>query len=82
MTQVKKQDGRTEPFIPEKLVVSAIKSGAAPEDARMIARQIESKSSGTVASADLRSQMLSELRQKNARLEENWLVYDRAVKKK
>jgi transcriptional repressor NrdR len=82
MIQVKKQDGRTEPFIPEKLIVSAIKSGATPDDARMMARQIESKLSGTVASADLRSQVLSQLRQKNARLEENWLVYDRAVKRR
>jgi len=65
MVMVTKQDGRSESFIPEKLIVSAIKSGAAPEEARMMARQIE-----------------SEIRQKNARLEENWLVYDRAVKRR
>ena len=82
MVQVKKQDGRSESFIPEKLIVSAIKSGAAPEEARMMARQIESEISGTITTADLRSRMLSRLRQKNARLEENWLVYDRAVKRR
>ncbi len=82
MIQVKKQDGKTESFIPEKLIVSAIKSGATPDDARTMARKIESKLSGTIASTDLRSQMLSELRQKNAKLEENWLVYDRAVKRR
>ena len=82
MVMVTKQDGRSESFIPEKLIVSAIKSGAAPEEARMMARQIESELSGTITTADLRSRMLSRLRQKNARLEENWLVYDRAVKRR
>lgn len=44
--------------------------------------RVEAKTSGTVATADLRSQMLSPFRQKNAMWEENRLVYDRAVKKK
>ena len=82
MIQVTKQDGRTEPFIREKLVVSAIKSGAAPDDARTIAQQIESKVSGSVTTRDLRSQMLSQLRQKNPVWEQNWIIYDRAVKRK
>ena len=36
-----KKDGRKEPFIKEKIVVSAVKAGASPEIARKIADKIE-----------------------------------------
>ena len=38
MIMIKKRDGRKEPFIPEKIVVSAMKCGAPPDIARTIAR--------------------------------------------
>ena len=41
MIKVKKRDGRKEQFVPEKIVVSAIKSGAPPDFARTIAHDIE-----------------------------------------
>lgn len=41
MISVKKRDGRKEPFVAEKIVVSALKSGASPEVARSIAHGIE-----------------------------------------
>ena len=41
MSTVTKRDVSKEPFIAEKIVVSAVKSGATPEVARMIAHVIE-----------------------------------------
>jgi len=73
--------GRNHSFLGNSLF-SAIKSGASPEHARTIARQIEANTSGTIATADLIFKMLSQIRQRNALREENWLVYHRAVKRK
>jgi hypothetical protein len=41
--QVMKRDGRTEEFIPEKIIVSIIKVGAPIDLARQIAKDIQSK---------------------------------------
>jgi hypothetical protein len=41
MIKIKKRDGRKEQFVPEKIVVSAIKSGAPPDFARTIAHDRE-----------------------------------------
>ncbi|MDD1719241.1 MAG: ATPase [Methanoregulaceae archaeon] len=66
----------------EKIVVSAVKSGAKPEDARMIAKEIENKSPDGIQTKDIRTKVLAMLRQQNPALEKNWLVYDQAVKKR
>ncbi len=62
--------------------MSAIKSGAKPEDARSMAREVESKVSNGIQTQEIRTKMLAMLRQKNPALEKNWLVYDQAVKKR
>ena len=49
MTNVSKRDGRTEEFMPEKIVVSAVKSGASPEAAREIAGEVGQKAGGTIS---------------------------------
>jgi len=82
MMMVKKRDGRKEPFVPEKIVVSAIKSGAAPDEARTIARGIEQHVSDGISTRELKSRVLGQLKAKNPDWERNWIVFDTAVKKR
>ncbi len=82
MVQVTKRDGRTEPFVPEKIVVSMVKTGAPAEYARKTAQDIEKGAVDTVTTKDLRKKVLGMLKAKNPDWERNWLVYDGAVKKR
>ena len=79
--KVTKRDGKTEDFVIEKVVVSMVKSGAPAEVARGIAKRIEAEVQEGVI-RDIRRRVLEELREKNLEWEENWLVYDRSVKKR
>jgi len=91
MVKVKKRDGRSEDFVIEKVIVSMVKSGAPANVAREIAKNIEAQiqkqatalySLEGVSTRDIKRRILEELRKKNPEWEENWLVYDRAVKKR
>jgi hypothetical protein len=81
MVSITKRDGRIEEYIPEKLVVSAIKAGATPKDAREIAKEVEKKLASNTSTSQIRKMVLEGLRKRNPSWEENWLVYDRAVKR-
>ena len=80
--QVKKRDGRKEPFVPEKIVVSMVKTGAPAEYARTIAQEIEQAAVDEITTKDIRNKTLGRLRAKNPEWEQNWIVYDTAVKKR
>jgi transcriptional repressor NrdR len=82
MILIKKQDGRKESFIPEKIIVSAIKSGAPPDYARTIARDIERSTKDGATTQEIKVKVLSMLKSKNPEWERNWMVYDTAVKKR
>ena len=82
MIMVKKRDGRREPFVPEKIIVSALKSGSSPEYARSIAQDIEKNSKDGVTTQEIKTKVLSMLKSKNPEWERNWMVYDAAVKKR
>jgi transcriptional regulator NrdR family protein len=82
MITVRKRDGRKEPFVPEKIVVSAIKSGASPEIARAIAHGIEKNATDSISTQELKSRVLAALKTKNPEWERNWTVFDAAVKKR
>jgi transcriptional regulator NrdR family protein len=79
---VKKRDGRKEPFVTEKIVVSAIKSGAPVDVARTIALDIEKSATDGIATKDLKKMVLGRLKTKNPEWERNWMVFDTAVKKR
>jgi len=80
MVKVLKRDGRSEDFIVEKVVVSVVKSGAPAEIAREIAQKIEVREG--MSTREIKSTVLEALREKDPEWEKNWLVYDRAVKKR
>ncbi|RXE56457.1 ATPase [Methanoculleus taiwanensis] len=82
MVDVVKRDGRREPFVPEKITVSAVKAGAPLEDARRIAQGVERAAHDGISTDEIRRRVLEQLRDQNAGWEQNWLVYDRAVKKR
>ena len=84
MVKIVKRDGKKEEFIPEKIVVSSLKAGATPEVAREIAKKLETQivKMNEMSSADLRKMILDMLEDKNPEWKENWLIYDRAVKKR
>jgi len=82
MITVKKRDGRKEPFVAEKIVVSAIKSGAPLEVARTIARGIEQGATEGISTREIKNRVLVMLKAKNPEWERNWMVFDTAVKKR
>lgn len=84
--KVIKRDGSTEPFIYEKLVVSALKAGSDIDSARKIAKIIEGKilESGKteISAKELTKLILEELKRVNQEWYTNWIVFDRAVKRR
>ncbi|MFZ1128550.1 ATP cone domain-containing protein [Methanoregula sp.] len=82
MVTVKKRDGRKELFVVEKIVVSAIKTGASPDIARTIAHEIEKNAIDGISTREIKGKVLTMLKSKNPEWERNWMVFDTAVKKR
>jgi transcriptional repressor NrdR len=80
--KVMKRNGSTEVFMPEKVVVSAVKSGAPYETARDIASSLSKRSESSMKSTEIRKYVLTELRAKKAvSAADAWESYDRKHKK-
>jgi len=79
---IKKRDGSRQEFIQEKIVVSAIKSGASPDAARRIAKEVESGLREEASTSDIRRSVLERLGRENKQWEQDWRTYDRAVKRR
>ncbi len=82
MVKVTKRDRRSEDFVYEKIVVSCVKAGAPVETARDIAKIVEGKIHDNIPTKDIKKLVLEALREKNPEWEKNWLIYDKAVKKR
>lgn len=84
--KVLKRDGSEEEFIPEKLVVSILKTGASIEVARKITYivigKLLEKGVEKVSSKDLMKETLSLLKKENEEWYKNWIIFDKAVKKR
>lgn len=79
--KVVKREGEEEPFVPEKIVAAAVKSGADPETARAIARAIEQIDEEKIETSDIRKRVLQKLRAHDPEWEKQWRSYDKAVKR-
>lgn len=79
---VKKRDGRIEPFVPEKIVVSMVKTGAPAGYARKTAQDIGKTAKNGITSREIKDTVLTRLKSENPAWEKNWAVYDTAVKKR
>lgn len=82
MVLVKKRDGRKEQFVPEKIAVSMMKTGAPADYARAVAQDIERSARDGITTQEIKIKTLGKLREKNPDWERNWVVYDAAVKKR
>ena len=83
---VVKRDGRKEPFAYEKVVVSCLKAGAPLDVARKIATRVLARliaeERKEVTAKELTRWILEMLRAENEEWYRNWIVFDRAVKKR
>ena len=86
MVKVVKRDGSEEDFVPEKIVASCLKSGATPEAARKIAKIIEGRilerGLDKVNALDMTKWILELLRKENEEWYRNWIIFDKAVKRR
>ena len=76
-----KKDGSKEDFIKEKIVTSAVKTGAPVELARDIADKIEKQPKKEIKTIEIRKSVLDELKLHNPDWPKRWLNYDKAVKR-
>lgn len=78
---VVKKDGRKEPFIKEKIVVSAVKTGASIKVARDIADEIEKHPKDEIKTLWIRQHVLDKLELHNPDWPRRWLNYDKGIKR-
>ena len=76
-----KRDGRKENFIKEKIVVSAIKTGAPVKIARDIADKIEKHPKDEVKAIWIRKHVLDELNLHNPDWPKRWIAFDKIIKR-
>ena len=81
-----KRDGSREEFAYEKIVVSCLKAGAPLDVARKIAKIVEARilesGSKEVTAKDLTRMVLELLKKENEEWYRNWIIFDRAVKRR
>jgi len=76
-----KKDGRKEQFIKEKIIVSAVKTGAPVEVARKIADEIEKNPDESIKTTWIKKHLLGKLELHNPDLLKKWYNYDKNVKR-
>ena len=79
--RVIKKDGRKEDFIQEKIVVSALKTGASVDVARIIADKIQKETNKEISTTKIRESVLHELHKHNPEWSKRWISYDKGIKR-
>jgi len=83
---VVKRDGTREEFAVEKIVVSCLKAGAPLEVARKIGKIVEGdllrRKVSEITTKELMKEVLTLLKEENEEWYRNWIVFDRAVKRR
>lgn len=79
--KVIKRDDRKEEFIPEKIVVSALKAGAEPKSARKVAVYIEGNVEDEVDTEEIKKMIFEKLGKEKPELKKKWLDYEKKHKK-
>ncbi|MCC6021661.1 MAG: ATPase [Desulfurococcaceae archaeon] len=86
MVKVVKRDGREEEFIPEKIVVSVLKTGAPVDIARKICKVIEGriyeKDLEKIDAKELTKWILELLKKYNEEWYRAWIVFDKYIKRR
>jgi len=81
MKSVIKKNGKKEPLIKEKIVVSAVKAGAPVKIARDIAKQVELHPEDELKTKWIRQYVLNKLKYHNSEWHDNWINYDEGIKR-
>jgi len=76
-----KKDGRKEPFIKEKIIVSAVKAGAPVKIARDIAEKIEKHHEESIKTLWIKKQVTDHLALHNPDWPKRFLSYDKNIKR-
>ncbi len=76
-----KKDNRKEDFIKEKIVVSALKTGAPVDVARTIADKLQKEANKEITTSEIRESVLHELHKHNPEWSRRWISYDKGVKR-
>jgi len=76
-----KKNGKKEPFIKEKIIVSAVKAGAPVEIARKIADKIEKHPEESIRTLWVQKKVLDELEYHNPDWPKRWINFDKNVKR-
>jgi len=79
--KVIKKNGEKEPFVKEKIVVSAVKAGAPLSIARDIAKQVEEHPEDELKAKWIRQYVLTKLKYHNSKWYENYINYDEGIKR-
>lgn len=80
--KIVKVDGRSEEFDSQKIVNSCMAAGAPEDVAREIARSVEERAKEGMTTREIREMVLDELGKRNPEWRDNWVFYDRIVKKR
>ena len=76
-----KKDGRKEPFIKEKIIVSVVKAGAPVKIAREIADEIEKHPEESIRTIWVRKQVLDKLKYHSPEWPKRWINFDKSIKR-
>ncbi|QOJ78680.1 ATPase [Infirmifilum lucidum] len=81
-----KRDGSREEFAVEKIVVSCLKAGAPLDAARRIGKIVEGdllkRKVTEITTKELMKEVLALLKEENEEWYRNWIIFDRAVKRR
>ena len=80
--KVVKIDGKLEDFDPEKIVRSCMAAGVPEDVAKEIAEMVTKKFRDGMTTREIREIILEELEKRNPEWRDNWVFYDRIVKKR
>ena len=80
--RVRKRNGKDEEFVREKVVVAIVKAGGRVDLARTIAQEVETALSKnpTVTTEQIRTEVFSRLKSKDAKTYNSWIEHDRQTK--
>jgi transcriptional regulator NrdR family protein len=70
MPKVTKRDGSVEEYIPEKIVVSIVKTGAPVDLARQIVKDVEKMVKDKTSTEEIRKKVLEDLKSKKPEYEQ------------
>lgn len=80
--KIRKMDGSDQVYNTEKIVKSLLNAGVPDQSAKEIVEMIQDQLKDGITTQEIRNMILKELKQKNEEWYDNWIFYERIVKKR